>query len=389
MLKDKGAVFLQTEGKLAGCWVMTIDDDGRGADRRDGPARTRPQRPPRTRSRARRSSCGRTARSPTSARTWPTSSGSSGCSARTSTIARFAARLDGGTLWATTSQTSEARRPRIRRSARRRDRTTSSTCGRPTCSSCSSRPWPRPGIPTQARALTHFSYEMVALSHATARELGFAPAAGSEEAAKPFVEVSGRKGLGVKADDLLDRLIDKAVGEVARRNPELPAAERGRPPSAIAVAAVRYFMVKFSRDQGHRLRHRRGAELRGRERTVPAVRRRARQQHLPEAARPGRRGRRRDRGRPALAIRRRPWPATTGADRLWSLVLDAAQLDEVVDRLRPNARVRGAGQVRLRPGPGLQRRLPRPASAWRGPRRASGCGGPAPSDTCGSSSRRR
>ena len=58
---------------------------------------------------------------------------------------------------------------------------------------------------------------MVALSHATAKELGFAPDPDSEEAKKPFVEVSGRKGLGVKADDLIDRVIDKALVEVDRR----------------------------------------------------------------------------------------------------------------------------------------------------------------------------
>ena len=59
------------------------------------------------------------------------------------------------------------------------------------------------GFPQQARASIHYSYEMVALTHATARELGYDAA---EDATKPFVEVSGRKGLGVKADDLLDRL---------------------------------------------------------------------------------------------------------------------------------------------------------------------------------------
>ena len=66
---------------------------------------------------------------------------------------------------------------------------------------------------------------MVALSHATARELGYAPPPDSEDAKRPFVEVSGRKGLGVKADDLLDTLIEKAGGEVAKRNPELSDAE--------------------------------------------------------------------------------------------------------------------------------------------------------------------
>ena len=103
------------------------------------------------------------------------------------------------------------------------------------------------GHPAEAERLTHFSYEMVALSHATARELGFAPAPDSEDAKRPFVEVSGRKGLGVKADDLIDRVIDKALAEVERRNPDLPDAERRRIAEQIGIAAVRYFLVKYSR----------------------------------------------------------------------------------------------------------------------------------------------
>src|ERR1043166_503708 len=93
----------------------------------------------------------------------------------------------------------------------------------------------------------HFSYEMVALSHATAGELGYAPPADSEDAKRPFVEVSGRKGLGVKADDLLDTLIKSAGNEVGTRNPEFSDAERQRIAGMIAIAAVRYFMIKFSR----------------------------------------------------------------------------------------------------------------------------------------------
>src|SRR4030095_891745 len=69
----------------------------------------------------------------------------------------------------------------------------------------------------------------------------------SAEADRPFVEVSGRKGLGVKADDLIDRLTEKASGEVAKRNPELPTEQVTQIASAITTAAVRYFMVKFSR----------------------------------------------------------------------------------------------------------------------------------------------
>ncbi len=94
----------------------------------------------------------------------------------------------------------------------------------------------------QAANSTHFSYEMVALSHATARELGYE----IEDTGKPFVDVSGRKGLGVKADDLLDRLCEKALGEVEKRNPEQPAAECEETARTIATAAVRYFLLKYS-----------------------------------------------------------------------------------------------------------------------------------------------
>jgi arginyl-tRNA synthetase len=103
------------------------------------------------------------------------------------------------------------------------------------------------GHPEGAERSHHVSFEMVALSHATARELGYAPPGDSEDAQRPVVEVSGRKGLGVKADDLLDTLIKSAGREVGTRNPELDEHERERIARTIAIAAVRYFMIKFSR----------------------------------------------------------------------------------------------------------------------------------------------
>ena len=103
------------------------------------------------------------------------------------------------------------------------------------------------GHPEGAERSHHFSYEMVALSHATARELGYAPAPDSEDAKRPFVEVSGRKGLGVKADDLLNVLNEKATSEVRKRNADLGDAEAARIGRMIAIAAVRYFLIKFSR----------------------------------------------------------------------------------------------------------------------------------------------
>jgi arginyl-tRNA synthetase len=102
------------------------------------------------------------------------------------------------------------------------------------------------GHPREAENSIHFSYEMVALSLSTARELGYHTALASEPV-KPFVEVSGRKGLGVKIDDLLDLLSTKASAEVAKRNPEFLATECAHIARMIAVAAIRYFMLKYSR----------------------------------------------------------------------------------------------------------------------------------------------
>jgi arginyl-tRNA synthetase len=93
----------------------------------------------------------------------------------------------------------------------------------------------------------HFSYEMVALTPATCRELGFPVS--PEEEKKPYLEVSGRKGLGVKADDLLDALEQKAGAEVAKRNPELDVDGRNAVASAIARGALRYFMIKFTKNK--------------------------------------------------------------------------------------------------------------------------------------------
>jgi arginyl-tRNA synthetase len=98
----------------------------------------------------------------------------------------------------------------------------------------------------QAAKSVHFSYEMVALSPKSLQELGYA--ASEEEKERSFLEVSGRKGLGVKADDLLDRLEDKARAEIEKRNPALPADEKQRIARDIASGALRYFMLKFARN---------------------------------------------------------------------------------------------------------------------------------------------
>ncbi len=95
------------------------------------------------------------------------------------------------------------------------------------------------------KASVHLSYEMVALSPAAAEELGFAISA--EDRSKSFIEMSGRKGLGVKADDLLSRLEEDAFAEVESRHPDISSEEKLHIAHQIAVGALRYFLLKFTR----------------------------------------------------------------------------------------------------------------------------------------------
>ncbi|HEX6465708.1 MAG TPA: arginine--tRNA ligase, partial [Terriglobales bacterium] len=101
------------------------------------------------------------------------------------------------------------------------------------------------GYTDQAAHYTHFSYEMVALTPRCARELGYEVS--EEDRKRAYIEVSGRKGFGVKADDLLDALIASAQKEVDGRHPELPEEERRKIATQIAIGAVRYFMLKFTK----------------------------------------------------------------------------------------------------------------------------------------------
>jgi arginyl-tRNA synthetase len=101
------------------------------------------------------------------------------------------------------------------------------------------------GFREQGENLHHFAYEVVGLTPGCAEEMGVELS--NEDRQRPYIEVSGRKGLGIKADDLIDRLVDKALQEVqARRMTEDPA-EQQTCARMIAVGALRYFLLKFSR----------------------------------------------------------------------------------------------------------------------------------------------
>jgi arginyl-tRNA synthetase len=102
------------------------------------------------------------------------------------------------------------------------------------------------GYPDQADQSVHFSYEMVALSPRCCADLGIPLS--EEDRKRPYVEVSGRKGLGVKADDLIDSLIAKALEEVVSRHAEEGEEANRRVATQIAIAALRYFLLKYTRN---------------------------------------------------------------------------------------------------------------------------------------------
>ena len=101
------------------------------------------------------------------------------------------------------------------------------------------------GYGEEADHLKHFAYNVVALTPRCAREMGYEIP--EEDAKKPYVEVSGRKGQGVKADDLLDQLEMSARSEVDARHGEEPEAARAAIAHAIAIGALRYFLLRFTR----------------------------------------------------------------------------------------------------------------------------------------------
>jgi arginyl-tRNA synthetase len=102
------------------------------------------------------------------------------------------------------------------------------------------------GFAEEAESYHHFSYEMVALTPRCAMQLGYVIS--DEDQSRAYIEVSGRKGFGVKADDLIDKLIDAALIQVNARQPERSEAERRDIATKIAVGALRYYMLRYTRN---------------------------------------------------------------------------------------------------------------------------------------------
>jgi arginyl-tRNA synthetase len=177
------------------------------------------------------------------------------------------------------------------------------------------------GHTEEAERSIHFAYEMVALSPATARALGFL----EEDAGEKVLEMSGRKGIGVKADDLLDQLIAGAREEVLKRNRDLPEDELSVLSQQIATAALRFFMAKatntriiaFDFEEALSFQGESGPYLQYSLVRVKNIRRKLREAGLPDDLSP----------EEIAAL-----PGELWSDDLWDLILEVAQVGDAVEK---------------------------------------------------------
>jgi arginyl-tRNA synthetase len=239
ILKEKGAVYLQTEGKLAGCWVMRIDEAA-DADSPSGSPDSTPEDEAEEREKVIVRSNGTVTYvgKDIAYQFWKL-----GLLGRDFQYRPFATRPNGSVLWSTADSDGERAHPSFGHAAATYNVIDVRQAYLQKLLKQALRTL---GYTQQSERATHFSYEMVALSNPTARALGYLAESAPDDR-RGFVDVSGRKGQGVKADDLIDMLVSRAETEVAKRNPDFSASEHHRIAEMIAVAAVRYFMVKYSR----------------------------------------------------------------------------------------------------------------------------------------------
>ena len=218
LLKQAGALRLETEGKNAGCWVLTMESEGSDEDKII------------VRSNGTVTYTGKDI----AYQLWKL-----GRLDRDFRYRRHRVHPDGHVLWTTTSAQGEPGAPVFGHA--------SGVYNVIDVGQSYPQRVVKAGVaalagPEAAAASHHLAYEKVVLSPATARALGYAVA--EDEGA---VKVSGRKGLGVKANDLIDALVAKARAEIDARDPERDPAAREGAAMAIAVGALRYFLLKFGR----------------------------------------------------------------------------------------------------------------------------------------------
>lgn len=240
MLKRRGAIQYAESGKNAGCWVMQLAPDHEAAGDETPRAEESPEEPPEeaeakiiVRSNGTVTYVGKDI----AYHLWKF-----GLLGRDFHYHRFHTHPDGHEAWITTDERDDSGAPGFGHAREVFNVIDSRQTYPQKVVAAGLRAL---GYADEADRLKHFAYNVVALTPRCAQEMGYEIA--PEDAKKPTVEVSGRKGQGVKADDLLDQLEASARREVDARHAEEPESERATIAHAIAIGALRYFLLRFTR----------------------------------------------------------------------------------------------------------------------------------------------
>jgi arginyl-tRNA synthetase len=240
MLKARGAIQLATSGKNAGCWVMELPSDKDTTDKSEGAEGTEAEEPSElaeakiiVRSTGTVTYVGKDI----AYHLWKF-----GLLERHFHYRRFHRHPDGHEVWTTDSFSDDPGAPAFGHAHEVFNVIDSRQAYPQEVVVAGLRAL---GYANEADHLKHFAYNVVALTPRCAREMGYDIP--EEDAKKPYIEVSGRKGQGVKADDLIDQLEASARKEVDERQPDAPESERAAIAHAVAIGALRYFLLRFTR----------------------------------------------------------------------------------------------------------------------------------------------
>ena len=245
MLKKSGAIQLATSGKMAGCWILPWKEEENsginteGAENAKNTGETEEEENSQDKIIVRSNGTVTYVGKDIAYQLWKF-----GLLGKDFHYRKWPNAPEGQTVWATTSQQTDQEAPPFGESA-------SSVYNVIDARQAYLQKVVAAGLRAlghgkEAERSIHLSYEIVALTPRCAAEMGYELTA--EEAKKPYVEVSGRKGFGVKADDLLDKLEAATLAEVQQRHAEMKRDEQELTAHVIAVGALRFFLLKFTRN---------------------------------------------------------------------------------------------------------------------------------------------
>jgi arginyl-tRNA synthetase len=242
MLKKSGAIQLAASGKMAGCWIMPWKGEGKeGIKTENTEHAEKSEEEENTQDKIIVRSNGTVTYvgKDIAYQLWKF-----GLLGRDFYYKKWANVPEGQTVWATNSRRSEPDAPHFGEAATRVYNVIDTR--QAYVQEVVAQGLRELGHAEAAENSIHLWYGRVVLTPRCAAEMGYELTA--EEAKRPYVEVSGRKGLGVKADDLLDKLEAATLGEVQQRHAEMSEAEQKKTAHAIAVGALRFFLLKFTRN---------------------------------------------------------------------------------------------------------------------------------------------